>query len=66
MIWTLDYLDYFVWSQRIWMIKVRLYLQLKYTVSMPEKIMICLNRGCKELVGNDDIFYCLRWQVQNG
>ena len=30
------------------------YLQLKYTVSMPEKILICLNRGRKESVGNDD------------
>ena len=31
------------------------YLQLKYTVSMPEKISICLNRGRKESVGNDDV-----------
>ena len=30
-------------------------LQLKYTVSMPEKISIYLNRGCKESVDNDDI-----------
>ena len=30
------------------------YLQLKYTVSMPEKISICLNRGWEESVGNDD------------
>ena len=31
------------------------YLQLKYTVSMPEKILICLNRGLEESVGNDDV-----------
>ena len=31
------------------------YLQLKYTVSIPEKILICLNRGRKESVGNDDV-----------
>ena len=31
------------------------YLQLKHTVSMPEKISICLNRGCEESVGNDDV-----------
>ena len=31
------------------------YLQLKYTVSMPEKISICLNRGREESVGNDDV-----------
>ena len=30
-------------------------LQLKYTVSMPEKISICLNRGREESVGNDDV-----------
>ena len=28
---------------------------MKYTVSMPEKISICLNRGCEESVGNDDV-----------
>ena len=33
----------------------RKYLQLKYTVSMSEKISICLNRGRKELVGNNDV-----------
>ena len=31
------------------------YLKLKYTVSMPEKISICLNRGREESVGNDDV-----------
>ena len=31
------------------------YLQLKYTVSMPEEIQICLNTGREESVGNDDI-----------
>ena len=31
------------------------YLQLKYTVSMPEQISICLNRGRMELFGNDDV-----------
>ena len=34
---------------------LRIYLQLKYTVSMPEKISICLNRGREESVGNDDV-----------
>ena len=29
------------------------YLQLKHAVSMPEKISICLHRGCEE--GNDDV-----------
>ena len=28
---------------------------MKYTVSMPEKIMICLNRGREESVGSDDV-----------
>ena len=28
---------------------------MKYTVSMPEKISICLNRGQEESVGNDDV-----------
>ena len=32
-----------------------LYLQLKYIVSMPEKISICLNRGREESLGNDDV-----------
>ena len=31
------------------------YLQLKYTVSMPEKLSICLNRDREESVGNDDV-----------
>ena len=28
---------------------------MKYTVSIPEKISICLNRGREESVGNDDV-----------
>ena len=28
---------------------------MKYTVNMPEKISICLNRGREESVGNDDV-----------
>ena len=28
---------------------------MKYTVSMPEKISICLNRDREESVGNDDV-----------
>ena len=39
-------------SSRIYIEK---YLQSKYTVSMPEKISICLNRGREESVGNDDV-----------
>ena len=31
------------------------YLQLKYTVRIPEKISICLNRGREESVGSDDV-----------
>ena len=31
------------------------HLQLEYTVSMPEKIPTCLNRGREESVGNDDV-----------
>ena len=31
------------------------YSQLKYTVSIPEKISICLNRGREESIGNDDV-----------
>ena len=43
------------------------YLQLKYTVSMPEKMSICLNRGREESVGIKWWrFYCLRPQVRNG
>ena len=34
---------------------VRIYLRLKYTVSMPEKMLICLNRSREESVGNDDV-----------
>ena len=26
-----------------------------YTVSMPEKILICLNKGCMESLGSDDV-----------
>ena len=37
------------------------YLQLKCTVSMPEKISICLSRGRKESLGNDDVsIFCAR------
>ena len=36
-------------------IKESTYRLLTYTVSMPEKISISLNRGRKESVGNDDI-----------
>ena len=28
---------------------------MKYTVSMPEKISICLNRGREESVGNGEV-----------
>ena len=35
--------------------QTRKYLQLKCTVSMPEKNSICLNRGREESVGNDDV-----------
>ena len=43
------------------------YLQLKYTVSMPEKMSICLNRGREESVGIKWWrFYCLHPQVRNG
>ena len=28
---------------------------MKYTVSIPEKIAMCLNRGREESVGNDDV-----------
>ena len=31
------------------------YLQLKYTVSIPEQISICLNRGREESIGNEDV-----------
>ena len=31
------------------------YLQLKYAVSIPEKTLIYLIRGCIELLGNDDV-----------
>ena len=43
------------------------YLQLKYTVSMPEKMSICFNRGREESVGIKWWrFYCLHPQVRNG
>ena len=29
--------------------------ELRYEVSMPEKISICLNRGREKSVGNDDV-----------
>ena len=31
------------------------YLQLKYAVDIPERILICLNRGHEESLGNDDV-----------
>ena len=31
------------------------YLQLKYTVSIPEQISICFNRGREESIGNEDV-----------
>ena len=31
------------------------YLQFKYAVSILEKILICLNRGREESVGDDDV-----------
>ena len=31
------------------------YLQLKYTVSMPEKVSICFNRGREESVGKSEM-----------
>ena len=36
-------------------IEIKKYLQLKYTVSMPEKISICLMRGPRESLGNGDV-----------
>ena len=44
------------------------YLQLKYTVGMPEKISTCLNRGREESVGNDDvsIVCALKYEVVIG
>ena len=33
----------------------RRYLQLKYTVTIPEQISICLNRGREESIGNEDV-----------
>ena len=32
----------------------RKYLELKYTVNIPEKISTCLNTGGMESLGNDD------------
>ena len=31
------------------------YVELKYTVTIAEKISICLNRDREESVGNDDV-----------
>ena len=41
------------------------YLQSKYTVSMPEKISICLIRGRMESLDNDDvsIVYARKWEM---
>ena len=41
------------------------YLQLKCSVSMPEKIVIWLNRGREELVHNDDVSIGSRPQVKD-
>ena len=41
------------------------YLQLKCSVSMPEKVAIWLNRGREELVGNDDVSIGSRPQVKD-
>ena len=43
----------------------RKYLQLKCSVSMPEKVAIWLNRGREELVGNDDVSIGSRPQVKD-
>ena len=40
---------------RINTVYVEKYLQLKYTVSIPDKISICLIRGRMESLGNDDV-----------
>ena len=42
------------------------YLQLKYTLSIPEKISICLIRGRMESLGNVTFLYCSRPQVRDG
>ena len=39
---------------RAYIIKAK-YFELKYTVSMPEIISTCFNRGREESVGNDDV-----------
>ena len=33
---------------------------------MPEKLSICLNRGCEESVGNDDVSIVCARKVRNG
>ena len=40
---------------RINTVYIEKYLQLKYTVSIPDKISICLIRGRMESLGNDDV-----------
>ena len=42
------------------------YLQLKYTLSIPEKISICLIRGRMESLGNVTFLFCSRPQVRDG
>ena len=42
------------------------YLQLKYTLSISEKISICLIRGPVESLGNVTFLYCSRPQVRDG
>ena len=45
------------------------YLQLKYAFSIPEKVLICLNRGRTESLANDNVLAlnnAERPQVRNG
>ena len=41
--------------RRLKLARIERYLQLKYTVSAPEKISICLIRDRMESSGNDDV-----------
>ena len=43
------------WHPSISRVYIEKYLQLKYAVSTPEKISICLIRGRNESLGNDDV-----------
>ena len=56
------------WHPSISRVYIEKYLQLKYAVSTPEKISICLIRGRNESLGNDDVFLlftrastCMKW-----